>query len=185
MTYHIYQHNLNELSGAIKFAQEHNIDFNPYYAHVIDYWKIKSYTDKTISQELLDDINTSVFVSHIRNGLSDVPKGYRCPQENVLNIDENGKIIACCVLPNNHPEYSFGNILDENAVELIISRQEIDECNYCKNSGISKLLTTYEGTPAYVRELEQYIKNEKKFLELKEKCKKPKGLFKRLFNNRG
>ena len=36
-----------------------------------------------------------------------------------------------------------------------MSRQDKMECNYCKKSGISKLLTTYEGTPHFVRQLEE------------------------------
>lgn len=163
MTYHLYQNNLNELTGAIEFAQKLGIDFNPYYAHIIDYWKIKDYVEGTCSKELLDDINSSVFISNLKNGLSNVPSDYECPQHLVLNIDENANILTCCVLPNNHPEYSKGNLFDDNAIELINNRQKHNECAYCKKSGISKLLTTYVGTPHFVRELEKYVKLKNRF----------------------
>ena len=173
LTYHLYQYNLDELPLAIDFAKSNKMSFGSYYAHIIDYWKIKNYVENKLDDETLKDINNSVFINHLTNGLSNVPSDYICPQHGSLNIDEKANILACCVLPNNIEGYSLGNLFDENAKELILNRQKIKECDYCIKSGISKLMHTYGDMPLFVKRL-----NEQAVLAPKKK----KNIFKKIFN---
>ena len=153
ITYHLYKYNISELPLAIAFSKKNGLSFHSYYAHIIDYWKIKKFVEHKLEEEALEDIKSSLFLSHLEDNLSNVPANYKCPQEKSLNIDEYANILTCCVLPNNINGYSQGNLFEKNAVELIKQRQNVSECSTCIKYGISKLEHSFANTPKFVYNL--------------------------------
>jgi hypothetical protein len=72
-----------------------------YDAYLNDWWQFQAFIQEKLPNgkrlEILDDL----FIDE--KPLLNVPKRGRCPQWDLLVIDEHGKVPVCCYMPNNHP----------------------------------------------------------------------------------
>jgi hypothetical protein len=99
--FHVYRFNTNELRECQRFAIDLGISLAFYDAYLNDWWQFQAFIQEKLPNgkrlEILDDL----FIDE--KPLLNVPKRGRCPQWDLLVIDEHGKVPVCCYMPNNHP----------------------------------------------------------------------------------
>jgi len=84
--------------------------------------------------------------------LAEAPKaGYRCPQRDYLNLDENGNIVTCCQIARDHPDYSCGNALEGDLAAMLQQRTRQAVCGGCIRSGLAFYLNTALQRPDFYR----------------------------------
>jgi MoaA/NifB/PqqE/SkfB family radical SAM enzyme len=149
--YHIYQFNLDEISYAKTFAKNLNIEFSPDYAYLADYELFKKYLEGTLSYDELNFISKNLFCHSLIKKTNERPPDYICPQKNILVLDERANILTCCFLSKIHPEYSHGNLFDNNLFEVLEKKNKADECEFCSKKGIDYCIHTVE-IPSFCNE---------------------------------
>lgn len=132
MSYHIYQFNYDEeLCAAEKFCRLHNIKFNPYYARLNDPYRSARYISRNMSRDELYDVSENLFSYYIPDILKKRPLNYRCPQLDMLVIDEHGDVLPCCGVI----EEKLGNIMDLTLLEVIQHKENAQSCKKCRAIG--------------------------------------------------
>lgn len=172
MAYHLYQFNIGEIGAAAKFCKENGIEFAPYVAYLNDFNLLRSYVDKSISQELLGKMSKDLLLYYVDELIAKAPKNYECPQFNFLAIDEYCNVLTCCLLPKDHPEYSLGNIFALSYNEIQKGKRSQSVCIDCIKSGISywvhnSLVPDFMDDYNYILEEEQRL--QQKDLELQKR----------------
>ncbi len=139
--YHIYQFNLDEIVSAKEFCKAVNGDFFPYFAFIADYEKAKNYLLNRLSADDMRALAESIILADMAKKIETKPPGYRCPQNDILVLDEHAEILTCCFLPKNHPDYSCGNLFNLES-ENFSGKTIKDECKFCLESGLSYCVHT-------------------------------------------
>jgi MoaA/NifB/PqqE/SkfB family radical SAM enzyme len=145
--FHVYRFNTNEIRECERFANDLGISLLFYDAFLNDWWQFEAFIQGTLSNEQRRKILDDLFIDEKR--LRNVPKGWRCPQWDMLLIDERGEVPVCCFLPNNHPSYSLG-IVDDELSERLLNRPNLPICKTCMESGIGYRWShaTFKGDPS-------------------------------------
>ena len=131
--FHVYRFNTDEIRECERFANDLGVPLMLYDAYLIDWWQYDAFLKGTLPEEKRREILDDLFIDEER--LRNVPKRWRCPQWDILVINERGEVPVCCVLPNNHPSYSLGT-LDDGITERLCSRPNLPICKTCMESGI-------------------------------------------------
>lgn len=143
ISYHVYRFNHDEIKPCEEFANSHNIVFYPYNA-ILNRWDdLKNLVDGEMDGKLLRDISKDLM--HLEDVVKTAkrsPDNYRCPQEDLLIIAENGDIVACCQLPKHKPEFLCGNVIVDDARQIFQSRRSMSVCNDCIRSGLAYYINT-------------------------------------------
>jgi MoaA/NifB/PqqE/SkfB family radical SAM enzyme len=132
--FHVYRFNVGELPECQRFANDLGISLAFYDAFVNDWWQFEGFIQGTLPDEKRREILEDLFIEEKR--LRNVPKGWRCPQWDLLVIDERGNVPVCCGLPNNHPLYSLGAV-DNGIAQRLLNRPNLPICKTCMESGMS------------------------------------------------
>lgn len=135
--FHIYQFNLDEIVLAKEFAKTIGADFVPYYAFIADYEKAKNYLLNKLSHNEMRLAAESIVLADMVQKIKMMPPGYRCPQNEILVLDEKADIQTCCFLPKDHPDYYCGNLFDGNLRKNLKAKTGKNECKFCLESGLS------------------------------------------------
>jgi MoaA/NifB/PqqE/SkfB family radical SAM enzyme len=143
LVYHVYQFNLGELYKAKKFAQEINIDFYPYYAILYEYRHVRDYLIGTLPYDLLQKASKELFLANIEKTILSRPPDYVCDFFNMLLIDIDANLKTCCQIRKGDPGYSFGNIFNLSAEEIIKKRAAQLICEECQKLGLDYYLSVY------------------------------------------
>ncbi|HOI90173.1 MAG TPA: radical SAM protein [Candidatus Rifleibacterium sp.] len=139
MLFHVYKYNLHELKIAEMFCNEHNVIFNPYYAILNHWWKLDSYIKgESLDHEKKKYEDELFGVDEIGSIVKRTPKGFHCPQFDMLNVDESGNVVTCCQIPKNHKFYSSGNLLvSDEWTKILENKNNHSGCNECMSSGLA------------------------------------------------
>jgi hypothetical protein len=137
MAYHIYQFNIEEIGIARDFCLQRKVNFTPSFAYLNDFNLAKSYLSNNLDYATLKNASKDLLFYYVDKLIASMPKDYSCPQYNYLNIDEQGNLLTCCVLPKNHPNYSLGPILGLSVEEIKTKKVSQSVCRECINSGIA------------------------------------------------
>lgn len=137
MAYLTYTFNIAETRAASEFCHLHGIQFVPSAAFLNDFTLTKAYLQGTMPPDLLKDVKADLILNYVSNLLEDMPAHYRCPQLDLLTIDENCSLLTCCCLPRSHPNYSLDAIanLDKKTIQNKKTSQSI--CPECMALGVS------------------------------------------------
>ncbi|MEA1924143.1 MAG: radical SAM protein [Pseudomonadota bacterium] len=135
--FHIYQFNLDEIILAKEFAKNIGADFVPYYAFIADYEKAKNYLLNKLSIAEMRSVAESIVLADMVQKIKMMPANYRCPQYDILVLDEKADILTCCFLPKDHPDYYCGNLFDDKLRESLKAKTRKNECKFCLESGLS------------------------------------------------
>ena len=135
--FHIYQFNLEEIISAQAFAAEIGAEFFPYYAFIADYNKAKNYVLNRLSSEEMRPIAESIMLADMAEKIKHAPPGYKCPQDEILVLDEKAEILTCCFLPKDHMDYYCGNLFADELWENLENKLLKKECEFCRASGLS------------------------------------------------
>ncbi|MEI6516491.1 MAG: hypothetical protein WCO77_10960 [bacterium] len=63
------------------------------------------------------------------------PPGYRCPQFDILTIDEDFNALTCCAVSKHHKDYAIGSIFELSAEDLLVRKTSRPMCEACIASG--------------------------------------------------
>ena len=150
MSYHLYQFNLDEIRPAIRFCRLNGIEFSPIFAYLADFYMAKAFLAGSIHQELLGRIAKDLFLHYVDELIAKTPQDYKCPQFNILTIDEDCNIITCCFLPKGHTEYSLGKLSALSYTDVRKSKLSQAVCGDCIKSGAAYWVHN-PVTPDYIK----------------------------------
>ncbi len=148
--FHIYQFNIDEILIAYEFAKKIGVKLLPYYAYLCDYNQLKNYIDNNLNSDQLKLISESLFCSRINELTVDIPKYYKCPQDNILSIDEKANIINCCFLSNKVPKNILGNVIKDDIDKIFNHKPISQECIECLKNGFSHYIHNVE-MPEFIK----------------------------------
>ncbi|MEW5946704.1 MAG: radical SAM protein [bacterium] len=137
LLFHIYQFNLDELYECGKFAAKIGADFCPYYAGINDWYKAKSYLNKTLTYEELDKISRDIIMSPFLESIRKAAKKKCRMHDKYLVVNERGDIITCCKLPLDHPDILCGSVLHGDMEEILRKKLTQAVCRECLSLGLA------------------------------------------------
>lgn len=148
ISYHVYQFNMDEIVPCETFARKNGIEFTPQFA-ILNHWDhIWSYVDNKLSYEMLKEISQDLFCYKLHDFAADSLGSYRCPQYDLLAIDENANVLLCCQVPKSH-QYYAGNILHDD-IDTILQRRESNiVCSQCIERGMARYINTSLHFPTF------------------------------------
>jgi molybdenum cofactor biosynthesis enzyme MoaA len=148
--FHVYRFNIDELRDCQRFANDLGISLAFYDAYVNDWWQLEAFVHKTLPDKKRREILDDLFIDE--KPLLNAPKRWRCPQWDLLVVDEHGKVPVCCNVPNNHPSYYLGAVEDGLAKRLL-DRPNLPICKTCIESGIAYRVhqIRYKGDPSMLK----------------------------------
>ena len=132
--FHVYRFNTNEIRECERFANDLGITPVFYDAFLNDWWQFEAFIQGTLPNEKRREILDDLFFDE--TPLVNVPKRWRCPQWDLLIIDERGRVPVCCAVPNNHPSYLLGAV-DDRLAERLLNRPNLPICKTCLESGMA------------------------------------------------
>ncbi len=134
--FHLYQFNLDEIRPAYQFGLEHQIGLYPYYALFNDFDMTMDYLCGTMPYEQLKEVSQELVLFYVKDYIANMPHNYRCPQYDILTLDEHCNVLTCCFVEKYAEEYVLGSIFDLTLEEINASRiQPI--CKRCLTTGAS------------------------------------------------
>ena len=94
--FHVYRFNTNEIRECERFANDLGITPVFYDAFLNDWWQFEAFIQGTLPNEKRREILDDLFFDE--TPLVNVPKRWRCPQWDLLIIDERGRyqyVVRC------------------------------------------------------------------------------------------
>ena len=76
---------------------------------------------------------------YVNEKTEEMPKDFRCPQNDILVINEECNVLTCCALDRNHAEYSLGSVFDFSIEKIRDLKSKQKVCNKCLKIGLSYL----------------------------------------------
>lgn len=137
MSYHVYQFNLGEMGWAEQFCLDNGIQFKPHLARLVDYNQAKAYLDHSMSPALLRQVSRDMLMYSVDERVSNSPQDYRCPQFDILTIDEYSNVILCCVIPKTHQDYCLGKLWDLQSTDVREGKEHKGVCSECVRLGLA------------------------------------------------
>ncbi len=157
ISYHVYQFNLTEVEDAYKFACKNDINLYPVYAYINDHNMLKKYLKSEFTYPEIKKASEELILFYLENKVNEKPKQYKCPQFEMLTIDEHCNILTCCSVGNECDDYSLGSLfsLSLNEIQELKLTREI--CKECDTLGINYIIhnaqriTNYQYKLQYTR----------------------------------
>jgi MoaA/NifB/PqqE/SkfB family radical SAM enzyme len=139
--YHVYQFNLAEMDACAKFARRLAIDVDYHYA-ILNHWDhLWKYVDDTLPYPLLKELSQDLFSFRLRDLTADSVAAYRCPQYDILAVDESANVLLCCQVPKEQ-RYHAGNLLRDDIGQILHSREHNETCTRCVERGMARYLNS-------------------------------------------
>jgi hypothetical protein len=128
------------VEDAFKFSCENDITLEPVYAYINDHDRLKKYLKSEFTYEEMKEASEDVVLFHLKNKVNKKPVDYRCPQFEMLTIDENCNIITCCSVGKECDDYSLGSLfsLSLNEIQELKLTREI--CKECEALGVDYII---------------------------------------------
>ena len=132
ISFHIYQHNYDELKYIKEFASTLDIKVNAFNALFTDYEMFTSYIERTIPQELLYEASRELVLHYIEDKIKERIQEVRCALLDNLVIDQRGRLVSCCVLNDQIQDYILGDVKDLSLKDIIDLKSDMKVCRLCK-----------------------------------------------------
>ena len=139
--YHVYQFNMSEIAQCEIFCHRLGIILQLNYAILNNWDHLWAYFKDELSCSMLKQISQDLFSFRLRTLVPDSIKAYRCPQYDLLAIDENANVLLCCQVPKRK-QYFAGNLLYDDIGEIIRFRECNNICSECILKGMARYLNT-------------------------------------------
>jgi MoaA/NifB/PqqE/SkfB family radical SAM enzyme len=146
--YHVYQFNLDEMRRADEFAAELDIVFDPYYAILNNWWQINALLDGSLDYNQLRRVSEDLFSSDIGERVAEAPAQYRCPQYDLLVINECSDVLLCCQVPPNK-DFASGSLLTNGLSDILRRRGNNEICRACVGKGLAYYLNNSLNCPKF------------------------------------
>jgi MoaA/NifB/PqqE/SkfB family radical SAM enzyme len=139
--YHVYQFNMSEIAPCEEFSRQLGVDLQLHYA-ILNHWDhLWAYIDNELPYSMLKEISQDLFCFRFHDLTPDSVESYRCPQYDLLAIDEQARVLLCCQVPNGD-RYVAGNILHDDIEDIQRKRTHNDTCTRCIERGMARYLNT-------------------------------------------
>lgn len=139
--YHVYQFNMNEIAQCKTFSRKLGIDLQLHYA-ILNHWDhLWAYIGNNLSYLMLKEISQDLFCFRFHDLKPDNLESYRCPQYDLLTINECANVLLCCQVPNSD-KYVAGNILQDSIKDIQLKRMHNETCTRCIEKGVARYLNT-------------------------------------------
>jgi MoaA/NifB/PqqE/SkfB family radical SAM enzyme len=139
--YHVYQFNMSEIAQCEEFSRHLGIDLELHYA-ILNHWDhLWAYVDNELPYSMLKEVSQDLFCFRLRQLIPESVESYRCPQYDLLAIDENADVPLCCQVPKGD-QYVAGNILHDDIEDIQRKRMHNDTCTRCIERGMARYLNT-------------------------------------------
>jgi MoaA/NifB/PqqE/SkfB family radical SAM enzyme len=133
MSFHVYQFNIGELASAHEWCAKRGIVFFPYAAYWNGYELARRY------KLGLEKDNRDLILGYEEGIIERYKNGtYRCPQWDTLTLDQNGRVVLCCVMDTSNPDCVFKNVQEGTAEEIQKWKESRPVCQECMRLGISQ-----------------------------------------------
>lgn len=151
ISYHVYQFNLDEIAACREFAQKNGIIIVPQYA-ILNHWDhLWSYLDDTLPYTQLKEISQDLFTYKMRDITEEKTENYRCPQNDILIIDEHANVLLCCQVPKKE-RYFAGNLITDDFASIKKRRESNEVCSRCIERGMARYINTSLSFPKLCKE---------------------------------
>jgi len=155
--YHVYQFNLSEIPRAEEFCRQLGIDLQLHYA-ILNHWDhLWAYVNNELSYSMLKEVSQDLFSFRLRDLVPDTTESYRCPQYDLLPIDEAGNVLLCCQVPPGR-KYAAGNILQDDIEAILHFREHNNVCSKCVATGMARYLNSSLDFPVFWKPNESPLK---------------------------
>lgn len=141
INYHVYQFNLAEMDACASFARRLGVEVDYHYAFLNHWDHLWQYADDALPYPLLKEVSQDLFSFRLRDLPADAVASYRCPQYDLLAIDEAANVLLCCQVPKKEP-YLAGNLLNDELGRILDRREHNETCTRCVERGIARYLNT-------------------------------------------
>jgi hypothetical protein len=137
--FHVYQFNVDEIEPAREFAESLGIGFTPYMAYFAGYLMMRSYLVGEMPYEELKRASSELFLFYVEGRRKEAPAGYRCPQFDFLTLDEECRVVTCCALEKEAPDYLIGDLFELPPERIRRMKESRRVCAECGRLGINYL----------------------------------------------
>ena len=149
LNFHIYQFNISEIEACRDFAKKLNVHISPYLA-ILNHWdNLNLYLEKKLPYDDLSEVSQKLLMYSFNDLLKASPPNYKCPQFDMLVIDENANVCGCCQLPLDNKNYLCGNILTDDWEAILKNKTSMIVCKNCIKSGLSYYINNSLITPDF------------------------------------
>jgi molybdenum cofactor biosynthesis enzyme MoaA len=133
LSFHVYKFNKHEIGKAKEFAESLGLKFYCYYPYFAGNSMTEEYLENRMNEKMKAEAEQELYLSHVKELLSQRPSNHRCFLENIICIDYDGSLALCCASDRGCENYIWGSIFDIKSLkELKSKRQEILKCNTCE-----------------------------------------------------
>lgn len=148
--FHRYKVNGHELEAAKAYFKKKYTVFRVFPAYLAYYNMAAGYLDGRLDTEFLEEVNKEVILDHVPELLAKRPDDYRCPQYDMLTVDENCRYVTCDVVPKSHPDNTFGSVFEMSRDEVL---DAMDKQGICKDCQQYKIDYWVHNSPVYSTDL--------------------------------
>jgi MoaA/NifB/PqqE/SkfB family radical SAM enzyme len=129
----IYQFNISEMADAQIWAKQNKLEVLEHVAYLNGYELSRRYKKKEVprSGDLILGYEDKIARQF-------PPESYRCPQFDMLTLDQNGKVVLCCVMDMGNPDFYFKDVRDCNLEEIKKWKESRKVCKDCLEMGIAQ-----------------------------------------------
>ena len=146
MSFHIYQHNVNEGVEANDWCDRHGVKFAPYFAYFNNFHMAEAYLAGHMERSVLMRVSKELMLFYVDDLIAQMPPAWSCTLRNKqLVIDEKSNVRTCCALPNDHGECVLGSIFDLDLDDIQSMKDRRRVCNGCEKSGSAWWATHVQG----------------------------------------
>jgi MoaA/NifB/PqqE/SkfB family radical SAM enzyme len=148
LSFHVYQFNLEEMRACESFANRLGIIFAPYFAILNNWYHINAYLDNRLDDGLLKKVSQDLFLFDLDKKIATSPQNYRCPQYEILAIDETSRVQLCCQVPKDDGFYC-GDLLSNSLSQIVENRLKSSVCRDCLARGLAFYFNTSLSYPRF------------------------------------
>ncbi|HUT03292.1 MAG TPA: hypothetical protein VM163_05315 [bacterium] len=134
--FHLYQFNLDEMRPAHEFGLKHEIGLYPYYALFNGFDMTMDYLCGSMPYKQLKKVSEELVLFYVQDLIAKMPEAYRCPQYDILTLDEHCNVLTCCFVEKYVEKFVLGSIFDLTLEEINASRMQ-PVCKKCISTGAS------------------------------------------------
>jgi MoaA/NifB/PqqE/SkfB family radical SAM enzyme len=134
---HVYQFNLKELSPCEKWCESIGIRYTQILAVINDLVRAYKYLVNKNDNDTVYRASQDLFLHYVHKLVKQQPTDWKCPQHNMLIVDEYLKVLTCCGLYKNHGDYALGSAMKLSKSDIDRLRCKKKICRLCLGAGLS------------------------------------------------
>jgi pyruvate-formate lyase-activating enzyme len=136
ISFHLYQFNISEIKAAQEYFNHLGIKIFSSFAFFNDYHMATNYLTNNLNKEEMLKVSKELLLFYVDDLIAQMPQGYRCPQFDMLSIDENCNVINCCAAPKDSPDYVVSECSNLR-LDALDQRHKTSLCQECMSTKLA------------------------------------------------